>query len=87
MLGIKLTGDTNVPAGNVSFRAKISRKHRHSGFDLMYPPELEIVARYAGEGRVAHKGFTDARYSTLPSSRKSCCLPTDRVPFMQGTLK
>ncbi len=61
MLGIKMTGDTNVPAGNVSFRAKIGRKHRRSGFDLMYPPELEIIARYAGEGRVAHKGFKDAR--------------------------
>ncbi|CAL8470008.1 g9550 [Coccomyxa elongata] len=62
VLGIKLTGDQNVPAGHVSFRAKIGRKHRRSGYDLMYPPELEISARYAGEGRVAHKGFRDARW-------------------------
>ncbi len=61
MLGIKLTGDANVPAGHVSFRARIGRKHRRSGYDLMYPPELDISARYAGEGRVAHKGFKDAR--------------------------
>ncbi len=67
VLGIKLTGDQNVPAGHVSFRAKIGRKHRRSGYDLMYPPELEISARYAGEGRVAHKGFRDARSVTEPS--------------------
>ena len=58
---MKLTGDPNVPAGSVSFRAKIGRAHRRSGYDLMYPPELDIAARYAGEGRVAHRGFKDAR--------------------------
>jgi hypothetical protein len=70
VLGVKLTGDLNVPAGHVSFRAKIGRKHRRSGYDLMYPPELDISARYAGEGRVAHKGFKDARsvplHPTIP---------------------
>lgn len=55
-----MTGDPNVPAGNVSFRARIGRKHRVSGWDVMYPPELDVQARYPGEGRVAQKGFKDA---------------------------
>lgn len=63
MLGVKVTGDTNVPAGNVSFRARIGRKHRSSGWDAMYPPELDVQARYPGEGRVAHQGFKDAWYA------------------------
>ena len=79
MLGIKLTGDHNVPAGHVSFRAKIGRKHRRSGYDLMYPPELEISARYAGEGRVAHKGFRDARSALCPSL--GTCLHLRLPPF------
>ena len=60
VLGVKITGDPNVPAGNVSFRALIGRKHRSSGFDMMYPPELDVQARYPGEGRVAQQGFKDA---------------------------
>ena len=60
MLGVKVTGDPNVPAGNVSFRARIGRKHRTSGWDVMYPPELDVQARYPGEGRVAQQGFKDA---------------------------
>ena len=60
VLGVKVTGDPNVPAGNVSFRALIGRKHRTSGWDVMYPPELDVQARYPGEGRVAQQGFKDA---------------------------
>ena len=63
VLGVKVTGDTNVPAGNVSFRARIGRKHRSSGWDVMYPPELDVQARYPGEGRVAQQGFKDAWYA------------------------
>ncbi len=60
VLGVKVTGDTNVPAGNVSFRALIGRKRRTTGWDVMYPPELDVQARYPGEGRVAQQGFKDA---------------------------
>ena len=60
VLGVKVTGDPNVPAGNVSFRALIGRKHRTTGWDVMYPPELDVQARYPGEGRVAQQGFKDA---------------------------
>lgn len=57
----KLTGDTNVPAGFVSFRAKVGRKHRLTARDV-YPDDLGITARYKGEGRVAQKGFTQPRW-------------------------
>lgn len=41
---MKLTGDANVPAGSVSFRAKTGRKHRLEARDV-YPDELGIMAR------------------------------------------
>jgi len=58
---VKLTGDANVPAGSVSFRAKTGRKHRLEARDV-YPDELGIMARYKGEGRVAQRGFTQPRW-------------------------
>jgi hypothetical protein len=58
---IKLTGDANVPAGSVSFRARVGRAHRLDSRDV-YPDELGIVARYKGEGLVAQKGFTQPRW-------------------------
>lgn len=59
--GIKLTGDRNVPAGEVSFRVKVGRKRRLESRGI-YPEDLGIVARYKGEGRVADHGFTNARW-------------------------
>lgn len=75
MLGVKVTGDTNVPAGNISFRALIRRKHRATGYDVMYPPELDVQARYPGEGRVAQQGFKDAWYACyqMPALICSAC--------------
>lgn len=58
---VKVTGDANVPAGSVSFRAKVGRKHRLDARDV-YPDELGIMARYKGEGRVANKAFTQPRW-------------------------
>lgn len=57
----KLTGDANVPAGLISFRAKVGRKHRLDGRDI-YPDELGITARYKGEGCTANKGFSQPKW-------------------------
>lgn len=58
---VKLTGDANVPAGRASFRARVGKDYKldpHVG----YPPELGVVARYKGEGRVAKPGFVDSSW-------------------------
>ncbi|KXZ56396.1 hypothetical protein GPECTOR_1g351 [Gonium pectorale] len=57
----KVTGDPNVPAGEVSFRAKVGRRHRLDSRDV-YPEELGIMARYKGEGRVAMAGYKSPRW-------------------------
>lgn len=57
----KVTGDANVPAGVVSFRAKVGRRHRLDSRQV-YPDELGVTARYRGEGRVAQRGFAQPRW-------------------------
>ncbi|GLC35951.1 hypothetical protein PLESTB_000522600 [Pleodorina starrii] len=61
VLATKVTGDPNVPAGEVSFRAKVGRRHRLDSRDV-YPDELGITARYKGEGRVAMAGYKSPRW-------------------------
>lgn len=66
VVGMKLTGDANVPAGELSFRARVSRRRRLP-VDEMYPAELGVVARCVGGwvGAVGHKGLGPRRLQSF----------------------
>ena len=58
---VKLTGDSNVPAGSPSFRAQVSPACRLPHEDA-YPPQLGVVARYPGQGLAALPGFRQPQW-------------------------
>lgn len=57
----KVTGDPNVPAGEVTFWAYIGPEAKTS-LAGRYPEEYEIQSVFSGKGRVAGAGFKDPRW-------------------------
>eukprot|EP00216_Chloropicon_sp_CCMP2111_P000665 CAMPEP_0198240300 /NCGR_PEP_ID=MMETSP1446-20131203/5464_1 /TAXON_ID=1461542 ORGANISM="Unidentified sp, Strain CCMP2111" /NCGR_SAMPLE_ID=MMETSP1446 /ASSEMBLY_ACC=CAM_ASM_001112 /LENGTH=765 /DNA_ID=CAMNT_0043923019 /DNA_START=238 /DNA_END=2535 /DNA_ORIENTATION=- len=55
----KLTGDPNVPAGEVSFKARVGPGAKLPIAQDGFPEELGILARYKGKGRMAKESFSD----------------------------
>ncbi len=90
----QVTGDANVPAGSVSFRAKVGRKHRLDARDV-YPDELGIVARCervcggGGAGRQAweQEGEDVCRtHGLIQSILVHCCDASLSSPLPRSSL-
>ena len=61
LVATKITGDGNVPSGEVSFAVSLGSDARlpHQGF---FPDDWGVVGRFQGKGQVAGQGFSDPRW-------------------------
>jgi hypothetical protein len=59
--GVKITGDVNVPAGEISFRARVGKENKQSPSGV-YPIEYGVQSRYPGQGRVAREGYSSPKW-------------------------
>ena len=82
MEGTKLTGDDNVPAGHVAFKAAIGSKESIPGY-TMYPPDLGVRVGYKGKGRVAKAKYTEPR--CYPELCHYCAVLSElKIPAKNG---
>eukprot|EP00889_Picochlorum_renovo_P006000 jgi/Picre1/33030/NNA_008357.t1 len=59
--GVKITGDVNVPAGEISFKARVGKENKQSPSGV-YPIEYGVQSRYPGQGRVAREGYSSPKW-------------------------
>ncbi|KAL9256073.1 EXECUTER 1, chloroplastic-like protein [Drosera capensis] len=60
---VKLTGNTDLPAGQVVFRAKVGKRYQLSQTGLgMYSDERFVLGRYKGQGRLTTPGSGKTRW-------------------------
>ena len=62
MEALKLTGDANVPAGAVSFKARVGVAHRLKAGGAGVPEQFGVACRFQGSGCVAQQGNQNASW-------------------------
>ena len=59
---LKLTGDANVPAGAVSFKARVGAAHKLKAGGAGVPEQFGVACRFQGSGCVAQQGNQNASW-------------------------
>mmetsp|Transcript_9207 Transcript_9207/g.25490 ORF Transcript_9207/g.25490 Transcript_9207/m.25490 type:complete len:385 (-) Transcript_9207:9662-10816(-) len=64
LMAAKVTGDTNVPRGKISFTAELSPTNSSSldPLKVSFDNEATQLMRYPGKGQVAQPGFVNSKY-------------------------